>query len=92
MKTGNRVKLISYNGTTVSPTNGDPSQNYWRLIGCEGVVEKDPFTCAKYPDNILKSERRVLVRFDSHLSSFGLLCSDASENSLWVVVTDLEKI
>ncbi len=89
---GSRVKLISYDGTVEPTTEVDPDQNYWRLIGYEGIVVKDPFTCAKYPDKALGTERWVLVKFDLLVSSLNLLSSDASENSLWVAVTDLLRI
>ncbi len=92
IKTSSRVKLISYEGVIDPPTPGEPDQNYWRLLGWEGVVIKDPFTCAKYPDKALGTERRVLVKFDLLMSSLNLLSSDAAENSLWVAVTDLLRI
>lgn len=89
MKIGKIVKLDTYNGSKASAPGYDPKENYWKLIGCKGVIIKDPFTCAKYPDEALRNERRVLVKFECSLNSLGLYCHNDIENSLWILVTDL---
>lgn len=90
MKDGCRVKLNSFNGTKTSPSDCDPREDYWRLIGIEGVVLKDPFTCCKYTG--FNKERNVLVKFDVSVESLGLSCHNDVENSLWIPVSDLLEV
>ncbi len=87
MKVGSRVKLDTFHGTKTAPPGCDPKKNYWKLIGVQGVVVQDPFTCCKYER--FNNERSVLVKFDSALESLGLCCNDSAENSLWIPAADL---
>ena len=87
MKDGCRVKLNSFNGTKTSPSDCDPKEDYWQLVGMEGVVLQDPFTCCKYTG--FNKERSVLVKFDVSVGSLGLRCQNNIENSLRIPVSDL---
>jgi len=87
MKEGCRVKLAAYNAAPTAPPGCDPQEDYWKLIGCEGVVVRDPYTCCKYDNH--DSERMVLVAFDVSFASRGLCCRETVENSLWVSIADL---
>ena len=89
MKITDRVILETYNGSAVGPSTGDPQENYWQLIGSKGIIVKDPFFCAKYPDEALKKERRVLVEFTKSFAAMGLRPSNDMKNCLWVPVSDL---
>ena len=90
MKDGCRVKLNSFNGTKASPSDCEPREDYWQLIGIEGVVLQDPFTCCKYTG--FNNERSVLVKFDVSVESLGLCCHNDFENSLWIPVSDLLEV
>jgi len=90
MKEGCRVKLNSWNGTQTSPSQCNPREDYWRLIGMEGIVLRDPFTCCKYTG--FNNERSVLVRFDISVESLGLGCHNDADNSLWIPVSDLLEV
>jgi hypothetical protein len=80
-KIGNEVKLNSFNGTLKPDDNCQPHENYWRLIGYRGKIVKEP-----------NSKSRVLVQFTNDISSLGLECHNDSENSLWILESDLIEI
>ena len=90
MRNGSRVTLTTFNGSKASPSRCDPKEDYWKLIGIEGVVTQDPFKCCKYAS--FSNERRVLVKFDVCLESLGLCCHNGFENSLWIPVSDLLEV
>ena len=90
MRDGSRIKLNTFNGTKTSPSRCDLKEDYWKLIGIEGVVIQDPFKCCKYESS--SNERSVLVKFDVCLESLGLCCHNGVENSLWIPVPDLLEV
>ncbi|QFT54449.1 hypothetical protein FIU95_07770 [Microbulbifer sp. THAF38] len=79
MNLGSKVKLVSFNGDSLSPQDCDPAENYWRLIGAYGTIEE-----------LENSRGRVLVRFERNLSEMGLHCHNPSPNSLYILPSDLE--
>jgi hypothetical protein len=74
-----RVRIKSFNGSSVSPPACKESENYWRLIGELGTVVAP------------KNERsRYLVKFDVSVAGLGLHCHNPIENSLWIHGADLQ--
>jgi hypothetical protein len=90
MYIGKRVRLKSVDNKQSKPTTIKDSENYWRLIGCEGEIISDaatPWSKSKY--------RRLLVRFDRDVKAMGLECHNELSNplwsnALWMRVSDLE--
>ena len=79
---GSRVILLSFNGTTIRQPDVDACDNYWLLIGKEGViVANDP------PRGI--EEDRLLIQFSVDVGSMGLACHNEIANSLWLKRSDL---
>ena len=76
---GTKVKLIKFNKTVNTPADCDEQENYWSLIGGNGVVVK--------PEN---SHKRVLVQFEDHHKLEKLHCHNEVENSLWILSSDLK--
>ncbi|MCP3925210.1 MAG: hypothetical protein GY714_21770 [Desulfobacterales bacterium] len=81
MDVGLSVKLNSFNGSVSTPNNCEPSENYWLLIGKQGIVVKTENT-----------NSRVLVQFKDQVSELGLNCHNEIPNSLLIGVSDLEVI
>jgi hypothetical protein len=77
--TSTRVRLRSFNGTTQGPPERKPDENYWLLVGMEGVVVE--------PKN---EQNRLLVRFLESISSLGLQSHNPIPNTLLILETDLE--
>jgi hypothetical protein len=73
------VVLRSFNGTETAPTDCDPAENYWRLIGESGTVIEQ-----------INQRKRVLVQFNRAISSHGLHCHNPIKNSLYILESDLE--
>ena len=82
MKINDSVILEAYNGSAEVPPACDPQENYWKLIGSKGIIVKDPFFCAKYPDEALKKERRVLVKFQKSFKDLALKAHNETANFL----------
>ena len=76
---GTKVKLKTFNKASHPPTDCDPSENYWLLIGMSGTIIEPVNNCS-----------RVLVRFDNSIQSMGLHCHNEVENSLLIFESDLE--
>ena len=74
-----KVILRTFNGTSVSPVEYSPDENYWALIGETGKVVE--------PKN---SRARVLVQFDASVAGYGLHCHNEVPNSLYILESDLE--
>lgn len=73
-----RVRVKSFNGTVFGPPDLTPSENYWLLIGREGVVIAP------------KNERdRVLVEFSESITALGLHCHNSIPNTLFLLESDL---
>ena len=81
IKSGNKVQLKSFNGASSAPDGCDPEENYWLLVSTFGTVIK--------PEN---KQSRVLVQFDTNISSLGLHCHNEPPNSLLISVNDLKVI
>jgi len=74
-----KVILRTFNGSSVSPGECSPDENYWALIGETGTVVE------------LKNARaRVLVKFDASVAGYGLHCHNEVPNSLYILESDLE--
>jgi len=88
MNIGNRVQLVSFNGTKEPEPECDPSENYWKLIGSTGSVVQDPKESGIYAG--FSKQKRVCVKFDCQVKDLGLHCHNRVPNSLWILVTDLD--
>lgn len=80
LKPGKRVVLKSFNGSSASPQDVKPEENYWLLIGSKAVVE------------MTNNSDRVLVKFERDLSSLGLINHNQVPNALWILIGDLKFI
>jgi hypothetical protein len=88
MEAGSKVKLITFNGKSKSK-RVDASQNYWRLIGQEGTILQDPNEKSLFAS--FSKKPRVLIKFDIDVVAMGLIAHNPIPNSLWILVTDLER-
>ncbi|MDY6833979.1 MAG: hypothetical protein SVY53_04170 [Chloroflexota bacterium] len=88
MKSGDRVRMATFNGTKHANGQVINSENYWKLIGCTGTVEQDPNESTIYSS--FSKDPRVLVRFDRELKCYNLIAHNSIKNSLWILVSDLE--
>ena len=79
---GDRVKLVSFNNSFAGPVDVDEIENYWKLIGKNGVVMS-----AITPTGI--SDNRVLIKFEEDIRTIGLACHNSTENALWIKREDL---
>lgn len=87
VKPGNRIILSSFNGVENPPKEVHDRENYWKLIGCTGIViegggEKEFFD----------KSGRVCVKFDESVQEMNLECHNEIENSLWILESDLSMI
>lgn len=76
------VKLISFLRKLNAPRNTEARENYWKLIGQQGIVM----------DEVEMNNGRVLVLFEANLDDFGLENHNPLKNSIWIKKTDLEVI
>ena len=90
IRIGKKVKLITFNGTLISDRDADDSEDYWKLIGETGVIQKDPYEISIFAS--FSKEPRVLVKFDKKLDSYGLTAHNNAINAIWILVSDLEDI
>jgi hypothetical protein len=90
MKKGDRVRLKTFNGQKRPNEEVDEKENYWKLIDKLGIIEKDPKERSIFAS--FSIEPRILVRFENDVKSLNLECHNAIENSLWILVSDLEVI
>lgn len=91
MKVGDSVKLITFNGKAYSGKKVFPDEDYWKLIGHTGIVQKDPQEPTIYAS--FSRRKRVLVKFYVDLvGDFGLIAHNNVENSLWILESDIEVI
>ena len=90
MKANQRVRLITFNGTVKSPKAVIKSENYWKLIGESGTIQKSPKQNTIYAS--FSSEPRVLVKFGKDLIGMGLTAHNEIANSLWILVSDLAQL
>jgi hypothetical protein len=79
MRKGTRVILKTFLGKLTAPKNGEPQNNYWKLIGEKGEVIEDEIY-----------NERVLVLFDTNLDTFAVANHNPIANSLWILPADLE--
>jgi hypothetical protein len=90
MEVGSKVRVVSFNGTLTAPAGTDPSEDYWQLVGSQGVVVQDPAQESKCAD--FSGTPRLLVRFDRSVVALGLHCHNNVENALWLLESDLESV
>lgn len=90
MRIGDRVKLITINGKKLSPKRTANSENYWKLVGEIGTVLQSPKESSIYAT--FSKDKRVLVKFDKKLTDYQLIAHNEIENSLWILVSDLEVV
>jgi hypothetical protein len=88
MEVRQRVKLIRFNGkiSPVRPVN--KQEDYWKLIGETGIVCQDPEQKSIYAN--FSKKPRILVKFDTDITGYGLAAHNNINNSLWILVDDLE--
>jgi hypothetical protein len=79
---GNSVILSTFNGLISAPPDVDKNENFWKLIGRNGVV------LSMSPPTFIASDR-VLIRFDANLDELDLPNHNEVPNTLWIKVTDL---
>ncbi|TCV77551.1 hypothetical protein [Sulfurirhabdus autotrophica] len=86
---GSRVKLITFHGTEVSLEPVAPEENFWQLVGGQGVVVSEKFKAhSAFPDK----GKRALVKFDHSLDELGLLNHNETPNSIWIFISDLKPV
>ena len=91
LKAGDRVRIKSFNGTTSKEKTDDYSEDYWKLLGETGTIQQDPYEKTVYAH--FSQQPRVLVRFDKDLmASYGLYAHNNIENSLWILISDMESL
>jgi hypothetical protein len=81
MRDKSRIKLVAFNGTRRAPSDCDPQENYWALIGQSGTI-------VRYCEDM----GRYLVQFDKAVKDFGLHCHNEVPNSLYIAPDDLEMV
>lgn len=82
---GSQVELVAFNGKPHARNTSNRSENYWLLIGTQGIVVND------VPIKGIK-EDRVLILFDAHLDELGLISHNEITNTLWIERSDLKVI
>ena len=89
LKNTDVVALKSFLNTMAPTGSVHANENYWLLVGEKGVVLKteSESTLPRHGQG-----ERVLVRFDTDIRAKGLECHNTVDNSLWIFVSDLEKV
>ena len=87
MKVGDKVKLLTFNGSFSACGSVSKSENYWHLIDKTGEIMQDPNEPSIYAG--FSTEKRVLVHFDEDIESMGLHCHNNFKNALWILESDL---
>ena len=82
---GDRVRLVTFNGSAAAVRSTAPGENYWRLVGQHGEV------VTTLPISGIAADR-VLVKFDCNLEDLGLHNHNEISHSLWVKRSDLQVI
>ncbi len=82
-----RVVVRSIDGTSQPTDEVKPAENYWLLIGTEGVIVK-----TWQQADFSMDRPRCLVKFDQDVKALGLHCHNDIENSLWILETDIVRI
>jgi hypothetical protein len=77
-----KVKLKSFLGSQSPKAKTHPENNYWKLIGENGIVI----------DEIKNDNGRILILFENDIDNFGVANHNPIKNSLWIKVEDLELI
>ena len=91
MKIGDKVKLVKFDGKARPKKTLDDSEAYWKLIGETGTIRQDPQEKTVFAH--FSKKTRVLVQFNKDVAStYGVIAHNNIENSLWVLVSDLEII
>lgn len=88
MKNGELVVLKTFNGLEAPRDEVRSHDNYWKLIGCSGIVVNEnhpeflPCPSAEF--------KRVLIGFDDILDCHGLANHNEIKNTIWILVSDLQ--
>ena len=83
MEKGKKYKLISFNGSIKPSKKCNSDENYWTLIGQDGMLVNFSH------DLDFGNDNRVLVQFEQDLKKQGLICHNPVQNALWILKTDL---
>lgn len=86
MKIGDKVKMITYQGTLKKVYDIEPGEDYWQLIGSKGRI---------IDDSDLENEGTVFVRFNHALHDYKFNAHNEERgmmfrNSLSILESDLE--
>ena len=80
---GQRVCLMSFEGQSNSQAKTRDDENYWKLIGSNGVI-------SELGADIMSG--RSLVTFDDDPADLGLACHNPRPKSLWIKIKDLKRL
>ena len=78
MESGARVRLNTFNGSSIAPPDCKVPENYWLLIGHVGTIV-----------SFNAELNRYLVQFEKSVHVFGLHCHNPEPNSLYILGKDL---
>lgn len=86
MKTGDKVKVVSFQGTLTSVYPTEANEDYWKLIGSTGRI---------VDDSEADREGKVYVRFNQSLNDYNLINHNEQtglkyRNTLFLLMSDLE--
>jgi hypothetical protein len=80
--------LKTYNGKVGPIKAVNQKENYWKLIGEVGTIQQDSHESSIHAS--FSTKQRVLVKFDKDLTIDDLIAHNNIDNSLWILVSDLE--
>ena len=89
MLTGQKVTLVTLNGSKSPPEDVWDHENHWRLIGQTGTVVNDNASGSFRSQDGFP---RMLVQFEPDLTAMGLENHNEIDNSLWIREADLQTI
>ena len=90
MRIGTKVRLQTFNGSTAPEAKTPASEDYWSLIGRFGLVVDSPEEKNSFADT--GPDARVCVRFDDDLKKLGFEAHNRVPNSLWIRISDLDRV
>ncbi len=85
---GTQVRLKTFHRSEKPPEDVRKEENYWKLIGVNGVVMKKGTTHPAFLDMGV----RVLVQFAEDIVKYGVACHNEQPNALWLFVADLDVV
>ena len=87
MKSGVRVRLVSFDGKRTRHVGTPPNEDYWKLVGASGTTVESEEERRHFP--IRGRKARVCDQFDPDLAELGLEAHNRVKNSLWIRCSDL---